>query len=355
MFQKSDNNDALASKSVTIIGPDTTIDGDVAFTGYLRVQGKVLGNITCTSASSGTTVVHSRGRVDGSIKSPNIMVGGQVCGPVHALESLEVQKGATLAGDARYQRLVIHAGGVVEGALMPNAPMAADGLEQAAREPDSPPPVIEPFDFAGSVTAQRPFWTTARLALAIVAAIAGAGASAIWFRQTPSTSEPTSLAASPPPAAPAQDSPMLQSVPAVVAPPPVVAPVTPEVAAPVAPANTVDNPGAASPVAEPIIEDSGKVVTVKGMEADKPVGFFFVETREAAVLYIKNRNETGEGTRLEFPRRTKKKISIAKNEVVRVAKGRDTTIFYQGRKAPPKTIESGTWISFVPAARGGDE
>jgi len=84
-------------------------------------------------------------------------------------------------------------------------------------------------------------------------------------------------------------------------------------------------------------------------------GFFFVETREPAVLFIKNRDDTSEGTRLEFPRRTKKKISIAKNEVVRVAQGRNTVIFYQGRKLPPRALERGAWIGFVPATRGSEE
>ncbi len=357
MFRSGeDTEDAKATEgnSVTIIGPQVSIDGDVAFSGNLRVQGRIVGNITCRSEFDGTTVVHASGSVSGTIKSPRIVVAGRVQGPVRATESLEIQRGATLVGDASYQRIVIRAGGVIEGSLIPTIPAATDASERERRLPRAEPPAIDMPEADGDVPVRGPFLSGRRFALAMALVVAAAGAG-WWMHLAPTAGEPARIASG------RQDGPVVPTVPAAVDRPPTVVPAAVVPAATAVPAppdspQTIANSSAAvPPPADEPLEDPGKEVTAHGMEADKPAGFFFVETREPAVLFIRNRNDPSEGTRLEFPRRTKKKVSIAKNEVVRVAQGRNTVIFYQGRKLSPRTIERGAWITFVPAPRSGEE
>lgn len=357
MFRSAeDAEDAKATEgnSVTIIGPQVSIDGDVAFSGNLRVQGRIVGNVTCRSEFDGTTVIHASGSVSGTIKSPRIVIAGRVQGPVQTAESLEIQRGATLVGDASYQRIVIRAGGVIEGSLIPTIPATTDAAERARRLPRAVPPAVDIPEADGDVPARGRFLSGRRLALAIALVVVAAGAG-WWMHLAPTAGEPARITSD------RQDGPVVPAVPAVVDRPPTVVPAVVLPAATAVPASpdtpkTIANSAAAvPPPADEPLADPGKEVTAHGIEADKPAGFFFVETREPAVLFIKNRNDTSEGTRLEFPRRTRKKVSIATNEVVRVAQGRNTVIFYQGRKLSPRTIERGAWIGFVPAPRRGEE
>lgn len=62
----------------------------------------------------------------------------------------------------------------------------------------------------------------------------------------------------------------------------------------------------------------------------------------------KKRKDPGEGKRIDVSQGATVSVQIAKDEIIRVAQGRDIEIFYQGRKVAPKTIESGAWTKFVP-------
>jgi len=89
----------------------------------------------------------------------------------------------------------------------------------------------------------------------------------------------------------------------------------------------------------------------------KPAAVFLLVGKAPSVLYRKKRGEAGEGTRLAVPQGRAVSIAIGRNDLFRVAEGRDLEIFYQGRKVTPKTIESGAWMSFVPqgARAAGEE
>lgn len=98
--------------------------------------------------------------------------------------------------------------------------------------------------------------------------------------------------------------------------------------------------------------DTDKVVRVQGVNPGKPAGFFLLIGKEPSVLFKKKRKDPGEGKRIDVSQGATVSIPVAKDEMVRVAEGRDIEIFYQGRKAAPKTIESGAWMSFVPQSPG---
>jgi hypothetical protein len=83
---------------------------------------------------------------------------------------------------------------------------------------------------------------------------------------------------------------------------------------------------------------------------------FLLISKEPSVLYRKKREEAGEGTRFVVQQGKTVSVAIGRNELFRVAEGRDLEIFYQGRKVTPKTIETGAWMSFVPqGARAAGE
>jgi hypothetical protein len=90
------------------------------------------------------------------------------------------------------------------------------------------------------------------------------------------------------------------------------------------------------------------VVAVQGIDPAKPAGIFWAISKAPLVLYKKKREDPADGTRIDISEDATRSIAIAKDEIFRVANGRDIQIFYQGRKVAQNTIESGAWMSFVP-------
>jgi len=100
-----------------LIGAGTVVRGDVTFTGGLRVDGHVVGNVSTHDGESGTLVVSEQARVDGEITVSHVVVNGAVNGPVTANDFLELQSKAKIVGDVEYRTLEMHLGAVIQGRL----------------------------------------------------------------------------------------------------------------------------------------------------------------------------------------------------------------------------------------------
>jgi cytoskeletal protein CcmA (bactofilin family) len=102
----------------TLIGADTVIDGDVDFSGGLRVDGAINGNVNESGAKPGTLVLSEHGRIEGAISVSHAVINGSVVGPVRAKEYVELQAKCRVTGDVCYKTLEMHIGAVVEGQLI---------------------------------------------------------------------------------------------------------------------------------------------------------------------------------------------------------------------------------------------
>ena len=112
-----------------LIGAGTTVQGDVTFTGGLRIDGVVLGNVTAANGEAGTLVVSEQARIDGSIKVSHVVVNGTVNGPIVANDFLELQAKARVVGDIEYRTLEMQLGAVVQGKLNHGEPGTASVVE----------------------------------------------------------------------------------------------------------------------------------------------------------------------------------------------------------------------------------
>ena len=110
----------------TLIGAGTTIEGTLTYTGGLRIDGSVRGDVRCGSGDSSMVVVSEHGKVEGEVHAAHLVVSGTVVGPLHVSELLELQPKARITGDVHYRAVEIHHGAVVEGRLVYTA-AAADG------------------------------------------------------------------------------------------------------------------------------------------------------------------------------------------------------------------------------------
>lgn len=105
-----------SSGSTTLISSETTITGDITFTGQLDIEGTVIGSVQSASGDAVLRVV-SGGRVAGEIKVPNTTVNGKVEGDLHSSERLVLSEQAVIDGDVYYNIIEMSAGAKVNGGL----------------------------------------------------------------------------------------------------------------------------------------------------------------------------------------------------------------------------------------------
>ena len=114
-----------SSGNTTLISSETTITGDITFTGQLDIEGTVVGSVQSASGDAVLRVV-SGGRVAGEIKVPHATVNGKVEGDVHSSERLVLSEQAVIDGDVYYNLIEMSAGAKVNGGLRHSSNVADD-------------------------------------------------------------------------------------------------------------------------------------------------------------------------------------------------------------------------------------
>lgn len=102
----------------TLIGRHTHIRGDVSFSGGLRVDGSVEGNINATGDDSSVLTISDNGSIDGEVRVPNVIINGQVNGNVYASQHVELAPKARINGNLYYRMLEMAMGSEVNGHLI---------------------------------------------------------------------------------------------------------------------------------------------------------------------------------------------------------------------------------------------
>ncbi|MBL8311326.1 MAG: polymer-forming cytoskeletal protein [Burkholderiales bacterium] len=113
----------------SLIGASTTIQGDISFSGGLRVDGCVKGHIHSEGDDHSTLVISEKAKVEGEIRVSHVVIDGTVNGPVNASEYLELMQNARITGDVTYRTLEMQVGAVIEGRLLHVQPGSADVVE----------------------------------------------------------------------------------------------------------------------------------------------------------------------------------------------------------------------------------
>lgn len=101
----------------SLIGISARIEGNLCFTGGLRIDGEVLGNVISAEGPDHLLIVSEHARIEGEVRCANLVVNGFIAGPVHASELLELQPKGRIFGDVHYKLLEMHGGATVTGTL----------------------------------------------------------------------------------------------------------------------------------------------------------------------------------------------------------------------------------------------
>lgn len=119
--------------NTTLVSRDTTIIGDLHFAGSLEVEGVVQGNIVADSGKDAVVRVLEKGRVEGEIRAPTVVINGTVEGDVFSTKQLELAPKGRVQGNVHYLLLEMAAGSEVNGSLTHS--VAAEGLRDTAPDP----------------------------------------------------------------------------------------------------------------------------------------------------------------------------------------------------------------------------
>ena len=72
----------------TLIGRNTEVIGDIAFSGGLHVDGRVNGNVVATTDTNAVVSISEHGEIEGEVRVPRVVVNGKVLGDVYASDRL---------------------------------------------------------------------------------------------------------------------------------------------------------------------------------------------------------------------------------------------------------------------------
>jgi cytoskeletal protein CcmA (bactofilin family) len=114
-FKKANKID---SRIDTLVGSETRIEGDMHFSGGLRVDGAIRGNVTEPNDKPSTLILSEHGKIEGAVTAAKIVLNGKVIGNVKACQFIELQTKARITGDLHYKSLEMHTGAVIEGKLI---------------------------------------------------------------------------------------------------------------------------------------------------------------------------------------------------------------------------------------------
>lgn len=101
----------------SLIGRGTKIEGDLGFSGGLRVDGEIKGNVVAAEGQSSMLVLGENARIEGEVRVAHVVINGTVVGPIFASETLELQPGARVTGDVEYLCIEIQQGAVLQGRM----------------------------------------------------------------------------------------------------------------------------------------------------------------------------------------------------------------------------------------------
>ena len=117
MFKRKPNNSID-----TLIGATTRIQGDVRFSGGMRIDGHVQGNVIAENGQPSLLVISEHAKIDGEVRVAHLVTNGEINGSVYSSDMLEMQPKARITGDVNYKKLEMHAGALVSGKLSHEQP-----------------------------------------------------------------------------------------------------------------------------------------------------------------------------------------------------------------------------------------
>ncbi len=109
--KNSSYGDDGREKVSTLIGKETTFDGDLTSAETMRIDGVINGNCTCEKK----LILSADGQVKGNISAQSVIISGRVDGDIIVQGKLELLSTGKIAGNITAGSLVIDEGAAFDG------------------------------------------------------------------------------------------------------------------------------------------------------------------------------------------------------------------------------------------------
>lgn len=129
------------NKVDTLVGANTTINGDVMFDGHCHVDGIVQGSVKADYKSTSALSISENGTVEGGVAVPYVVLHGLVRGDVVASERVELGPTARVIGNVYYNLIEMAIGAEINGKLVHQAEGQVPLLKEPGDEAHAPAPV----------------------------------------------------------------------------------------------------------------------------------------------------------------------------------------------------------------------
>ena len=109
------------TKLSSLIAEDVEITGDLHFSGGIRIDGRIKGNVIARGAEGQTRallVLSDKGRIEGGVICGDAVINGTVTGDLEVEHLLELQSNARVSGTVRYRHLQMDVGAALRGQLL---------------------------------------------------------------------------------------------------------------------------------------------------------------------------------------------------------------------------------------------
>ncbi|THF60837.1 bactofilin family protein [Pseudothauera rhizosphaerae] len=117
MFSKKHSKSIESTKLSSLIADNVHIVGDVMFSGGLRVDGKIEGNVINKGDAHGLLVLSEKGSIKGQVRVYDAVVNGSISGDLEVEHFLELQAKAHVSGNISYRQLQMECGATIEGKI----------------------------------------------------------------------------------------------------------------------------------------------------------------------------------------------------------------------------------------------
>ncbi len=118
MFRNKKQGKSIeVTKLSSLIADNVHIVGDVVFSGGLRVDGRIEGNVINKEGARGLLVLSDKGGIKGKVVVYDAVVNGSISGDLEVQHFLELQASARVSGNISYRQLQMECGAAIEGQL----------------------------------------------------------------------------------------------------------------------------------------------------------------------------------------------------------------------------------------------
>jgi len=127
MFGSKRNKSIEMTKLSSLVAGNLEIVGDVLFSGGLRVDGKIEGNVLSKDGERSLLVLSEKGSIVGRVRVYDAVINGSISGDLEVEHFLELQSNARVSGNIVYRQLQMECGAVVDGQLEKAVESNTDG------------------------------------------------------------------------------------------------------------------------------------------------------------------------------------------------------------------------------------